>query len=116
MAAHFEPAPTYADPVIVDETSGKAKFNPLWLKWFLNVVQVFDTLFAQSQNGSINHELISGLLGGDAAGHYHLTQGQQADVAAGITATITTAKLTALGANGSMTFTGGVLTAQTPAT
>ena len=34
----------------------------------------------------------------------------------GITATITTAKLTALGANGSMTFTNGILTAQTQAT
>jgi len=35
---------------------------------------------------------------------------------AGISATITTAKLTTLGSNGSMTFTNGLLTAQTPAT
>jgi len=35
---------------------------------------------------------------------------------AGVTATIVTAKLTALGADGSMTFTNGFLTAQTPAT
>jgi hypothetical protein len=34
----------------------------------------------------------------------------------GISATITTAKLTGGGANGSMTFTNGILTAQTPAT
>lgn len=34
----------------------------------------------------------------------------------GFTGTITTAKLTSLGANGSMTFSAGVLTAQTPAT
>lgn len=34
----------------------------------------------------------------------------------GLSVTITTAKLTALGANGSMTFTNGVLTAQTAAT
>jgi hypothetical protein len=34
----------------------------------------------------------------------------------GITATITTAKLTTLGSNGSMTFTNGILTAQTQAT
>lgn len=34
----------------------------------------------------------------------------------GITATITTAKLTALGTNGSMTFVNGILTAQTQAT
>jgi hypothetical protein len=35
---------------------------------------------------------------------------------AGVSATIVTAKLTALGADGSMTFTNGLLTAQTPAT
>jgi len=35
---------------------------------------------------------------------------------AGITATITTAKITLAGTNGSMTFTNGILTAQTPAT
>lgn len=37
-------------------------------------------------------------------------------LAGGINATITTAKLTALGTDGSMTFTNGLLTAQTPAT
>ncbi len=35
---------------------------------------------------------------------------------AGLSVTITTAKLTALGADGSMTFTAGILTAQTAAT
>jgi hypothetical protein len=34
----------------------------------------------------------------------------------GLSVTITTAKLTTLGANGSMTYTAGILTAQTPAT
>ena len=116
MATRFESAPTYAEPVLVDEVTGKARFNPLWLKWFLNVVQVFNSLLSQSESGTINHELLSGLLGGDANEHYHITLAQQAAVAAGLTATITTAKLTALGANGSMTFTNGVLTAQTQAT
>jgi len=36
--------------------------------------------------------------------------------ASGLTVTITTAALTGLGTQGSMTFTGGILTAQTPAT
>lgn len=39
-----------------------------------------------------------------------------ANITGGITATITTAKLTTLGTNGSMTFTNGILTAQTAAT
>jgi hypothetical protein len=38
------------------------------------------------------------------------------DASAGITATIVTAQLTALGSQGSMTFKNGILTAQTPAT
>jgi hypothetical protein len=41
---------------------------------------------------------------------------KSSDGSAGITATITTAKLTAGGANGSMTFKNGLLTAQTAAT
>ena len=46
----------------------------------------------------------------------NLGLGTMATQNVGITATITTAKLTALGANGSMAFTNGILTAQTPAT
>jgi len=41
---------------------------------------------------------------------------QSTPLSAGISVTITTAKLTTLGANGSMTFTNGILTAQTQAT
>ena len=44
------------------------------------------------------------------------TLGTMAAQNIGISATITTAKLTTLGANGSMTFTNGILTAQTQAT
>lgn len=65
------------------------------------------------------HNSLSGLQGGTAGQYYHLTAAQQAQVAAlptGINAVIVTAKLTALGANGSMTFVNGMLTAQTQAT
>ena len=44
------------------------------------------------------------------------TLGTMAAQNVGINATITTAKLTTLGANGSMTFTNGILTSQTQAT
>jgi hypothetical protein len=37
--AKFQPAPTHAPPVIVDEVTGKSTFNPIWLKWFLDVAQ-----------------------------------------------------------------------------
>lgn len=71
--------------------------------------------------------------GGDSTSHYHATDRDRAnhtgtqDVStvtglgtaatqSGLSVTITTAKITAGGANGSMTFTNGVLTAQTAAT
>jgi len=37
MAGTFQPPPTYALPVIPDERTGKAIFNPIWLKWFLDL-------------------------------------------------------------------------------
>jgi len=33
----FSPAPTWAMPVIVDPTSGENTFNPIWLRWFLDL-------------------------------------------------------------------------------
>lgn len=65
------------------------------------------------------HNNLTGLQGGTAAGggqYYHLTSAQNAAVAAGITVVINTAKLTGGGVNGTMTFTNGILTAQTQAT
>jgi hypothetical protein len=35
--ATFQPVPTYADPVVVDEKTGKSSFNPVWLSWFLTL-------------------------------------------------------------------------------
>ncbi len=37
--AGFQPPPTYALPILVDETTGKAIFNPIWLNWFLQLSQ-----------------------------------------------------------------------------
>ena len=51
-----------------------------------------------------------------ATARTNLGLGTMATQNTGITATITTAKLTALGTQGSMTFTNGILTAQTQAT
>ena len=35
----FQPPPTWALPVVIDEASGKAAFNPIWLRWFLDLSQ-----------------------------------------------------------------------------
>ena len=56
------------------------------------------------------------LLTADVSGTLPIANGGTGTSTAGVSATIVTAKLTALGADGSMTFTNGFLTAQTPAT
>jgi len=65
-----------------------------------------------SASSSIPYTDISGLATVAHTGAYSDLTGTPT----GYTGTITTAKLTALGTNGSMTFTNGILTAQTPAT
>lgn len=132
--AVFEPAPTYADPVIVNEKlkpgqPGYSRFNPIWLKWFLDIVAIINA--SGGGGGTIQHNMLAGLQGGGANEFYHLTAPEHATTQAliavaaklealaavtPISATITTAKLTTGGANGSMTFVNGLLTAQTAAT
>jgi hypothetical protein len=72
MATTFQPPPTYADPVVYDEKTRKQQFNPIWLKWFLDVSQYIST---NGGGGAIKHNSLAGLQGGDSAGSefYHLT-------------------------------------------
>lgn len=74
----LSPPPTYAEVVLHDTDGSNPRFNPIWLKWFLDLTQNLGTT--------------------------------------GYTGTITTAKLTAGGANGSMTFSKGLLVSQVAAT
>lgn len=38
--AQFQPPPTYAEVVLVDSSGQQGpKFNPIWLKWFLDLVK-----------------------------------------------------------------------------
>lgn len=70
--ATFEPAPTYADPVIVDEVSGKSRFNPLWLRWFLKIAE-FISASGGGGGGAADHNSLTGLQGGLAPTEfYHL--------------------------------------------
>lgn len=104
------PPPTYADVAIIDERTKVAQFNPIWLNWFLQVAQALAASTVTSFNGR-NGGII--LISSDVTGALGFTP---AHVFTGLNVTITTAKLTSGGANGSMTFTNGVLTAQTAAT
>jgi hypothetical protein len=73
------------------------------------------TITYDGTNMLINPKAVgTGML--DVAGVLQTDGYNSADGSAGITATIVTAQLTALGSQGSMTFKDGILTAQTPAT
>jgi len=119
MTVIFSPPPTYAEVVLVDEKTDKARFNPIWLKWFVDVAAVLTS--SGAGGGSIQHNALNGLQGGTANQYYHLTAAERSAIQTllgitGIDATITTAKLTGGGTNGSMTFVDGILTAQVAAT
>ena len=74
VIAVFQPPPTWADPVLTDEATGKSTFNPIWLKWFIDLVQIID----DSGGTSINHNDTANLQGGQANQFYHLNAAQQA--------------------------------------
>lgn len=70
MALAIGPAPTYADVVLIDPATQKGKFNPIWLKWFLDLSQQTNTA-----TGTVTHtagaltanQLVIGAGGGDVA-------------------------------------------------
>lgn len=125
--AVFQPPPTWASPILIDERTKQSQFNPVWLKWFLDLVGVINE--SGGGSGAIQHNDTASLQGGTANQYYHLTSAQNTFIGAitatavqinklavGLSVTIVTAKLTGGGTDGSMTFTNGVLTAQTAAT
>lgn len=73
----FQPPPTYALPILVDERSGKAQFNPIWLKWFVDLAAVLNA----AGGTSINHNSLEGLQGGQNSEFYHLTAGEHTAIA-----------------------------------
>ena len=75
----FQPAPTWALPVITDERTGKSVFNPIWLNWFLALAQLLD----DSGGTAIEHNLLSGIQGGAANDYYHTTGTQHTDLTDG---------------------------------
>lgn len=79
MTAVFEPPPTWADPVIVDKVTGQSQFNPVWLKWFVDVVATINAT-GGGGGGGTQHNLTAGLQGGMANQYYHLTATEYANL------------------------------------
>lgn len=71
VIAVFQPPPTWASPIIVEE-GREPSFNPVWLKWFIDLVGLIN----ESGGAIINHNDTGSLQGGQANQYYHLTAAQ----------------------------------------
>lgn len=67
MTSRFQPPPTWALPILVDEKTQKAIFNPIWLKWFVDLTAQL------GGSGTSPHNSLSGLQGGGTGEFYHVT-------------------------------------------
>lgn len=71
---YIQPPPTYAEVILVDEHSKRARFNPIWLKWFVDLAEILN----QSGGTSLNHNDLDNIQGGSASERYHLTVARDA--------------------------------------
>lgn len=76
----FPPPPTYAEVILVDrDNRAPPRFNPIWLKWFLDVAALF-TAAGGGGGGGFAHNSLTGLQGGGTGEYYHLTAANYANV------------------------------------
>ena len=71
---NLQQPPTFALPILIDEQTKVAQFNPIWLKWFLDLIEVLNA--AGGTSLSINIGQASPVLsmgGTDDAGEDSLT-------------------------------------------
>lgn len=101
----YQPPPKFYPPVAFDEASQRFELTQPWHIWFLNLGRNLG--IEQTQAGALDARLTTVEGEVDAV---------QAAFAAGYTGTVTLAKITALGANGSLTITNGLITAVTAPT
>lgn len=85
MATIFQPPPTYADVVVFDQEGKNPKFNPIWLKWFVDITEIINN--SGGGGGTIAHNSTTGLQGGTANEYYHLTNAFFSALTAGFTGT-----------------------------
>lgn len=82
MADVFQPPPTWAQVILIDERTGNAIFNPVWLKWFVDLVGVINA--SGGGGGTIQHNSTGSLQGGSANQYFHLTTAEYAKVTGAI--------------------------------
>ncbi len=83
--SQINPPPTYAEPVVEDEKTKRATFNPIWLKWFLDIAAYISA--NNGTGGTMNHESLAGLQGGAGGEHQHFTTAEHTALIAGFSGT-----------------------------
>lgn len=78
--ANFQPPPTWAMPILIDEKTKTPSFNPVWLKWFVDLVGVINA--SGGGGGTVTHNSTSGLQGGTANQFYHATASEYTKIQA----------------------------------
>ena len=87
--ALVSPPPTYAEVILVDAQGKRPRFNPIWLKWFIDLAGTINA----AGGTTILHNDTGSIQGGSASERYHLTSVQH-----GVTTAADWAVLIALGA------------------
>lgn len=108
----YQPPPKFYPPVIFDESSQKFELTQPWHYWFLNLGRNLG--LEQTETGTLGTRLTA------VESEVDVLQSEvdvlQAASAAGYTGTVTLAKITGGGTDGSLTITNGLITAVTAPT
>lgn len=118
MTVQFQPPPTFAEVVVFDQNARteeerlrSAKFNPVWLKWFVDIAQLLTG--AGGGTGAVVHNSLSGLQGGSAGEEYHLSAADYSGTGTGVVVRTTSPSLVTptlgVAAATSLNITGGRL-------
>ena len=83
--SQINPPPTYAEVIVEDEKTKRSTFNPIWLKWFLDIAAYVSA--NGGSGGTVNHESLAGLQGGAGGEHQHFTVAEHTALTAGFTGT-----------------------------
>lgn len=76
--ADIQPPPTYAEVILMDQKTKQARFNPIWLKWFIDLAGTINS----AGGSTLNHNDLANIQGGTANQFYHNTAAEYAKVQA----------------------------------
>ena len=99
--SQFQPPPTWALPVIKNETTGEPVFNPIWLRWFLDLsAQLNASGVSSITDHSVTYVKIQQVSSGYLLGRATAGTGTVEEIALGTNLSFTGTTLNAAGGSG----------------